>query len=112
MDVRNIAWCDDGLRINCEINHPTYGWIEFTAAPDGDTREIYAAAMRGDYGPVAPAPPPPEPTREEVIADVRLRLREDYRQAPPASLEDRITALEILVGLKDPEIDDKEKTRG
>lgn len=55
-----------------EYNHPEYGWIPFTATPD-DTeqhgREIYAAALAGEYGQVAPyvAPPPePEPVPTSV----------------------------------------------
>ncbi|WP_157669284.1 DUF4376 domain-containing protein [Chitinibacter sp. GC72] len=43
--------------IDCEIEHHLLGWIPFTATPD-DTeimgREIYAAAVAGDYGEIAP----------------------------------------------------------
>jgi len=52
--------------IDVEYEHPEYGWVPFTATPD-DVEElgqqIYAAAKRGDFGPVAPyTPPPPAPT--------------------------------------------------
>jgi hypothetical protein len=30
MENRNAAWNEDGT-INVEINHPRFGWIEFTA---------------------------------------------------------------------------------
>ena len=58
--------------IDLEYNHPEYGWIPFTATPN-DTeqhgRDIYAAALAGEYGQVAPyvAPPPaPEPVPASV----------------------------------------------
>ena len=30
---RNAVILDDG-RVDCEINHPQFGWIPFTADPD------------------------------------------------------------------------------
>lgn len=33
MQVRAARFIDGG-RIDCEIEHPEYGWIPFTAAPD------------------------------------------------------------------------------
>lgn len=30
IEIRNIAPLDDG-RFDCEINHPVYGWVPFTA---------------------------------------------------------------------------------
>ena len=32
MEYRNAKYLD-GARIDCEINHPTYGWIPFTCDP-------------------------------------------------------------------------------
>jgi len=51
--------------IDLEIEHPTLGWIPFTASPD-DTephgRDLYARAVAGTLGPIAPyVPPPPAP---------------------------------------------------
>ena len=46
MEIRNAVKLDDD-RIDCEINHPVYGWIPFTAdANDAEPhgREIHAAA--------------------------------------------------------------------
>lgn len=60
--VRNPAFTADG-RIDCEIEHPVYGWIPFTADPndvEGHGPEIYAAALAmGPTEYVAPPPPPP-----------------------------------------------------
>src|SRR5690625_665490 len=55
----------DNSLIDLELNHPEFGWIPFTASPD-DTeqhgRDIYAAAISGEYGPIAPyVEPDPEP---------------------------------------------------
>lgn len=47
----------DGITIDLEINHPTFGWIPFTASPDDvedHGREIHAAAEAGDFGPISP----------------------------------------------------------
>lgn len=45
--------------IDLEINHPVYGWIPFGASPHDPEefgRELYAAALAGEFGPVADAP--------------------------------------------------------
>lgn len=67
MLVRNPQYSNaDGTTIDVELKHPEYGWIPFTASPDDPEelgRDIYAAAIAGEYGPVAPyVAPPPEPT--------------------------------------------------
>ena len=33
MEARNIRYIEDG-RIDCEIDHPKFGWLPFTASPD------------------------------------------------------------------------------
>lgn len=60
--IRNPVFNGRGT-IDCEIEHPVYGWIPFTADP-GDVEaygaEIYAAALAmGPTEYVAPPPPPP-----------------------------------------------------
>jgi hypothetical protein len=43
--------------IDCEIEHPQFGLIAFTASPDDIEpmgRYIYAQAVAGNYGPVGP----------------------------------------------------------
>lgn len=47
--------------IDCEFNHPVYGWISFTAHKDDTeqhSREIYAALVAGQAGDIAPYVPP------------------------------------------------------
>jgi hypothetical protein len=33
MNYRNPKFCRDGIRIDCEIEHPIHGWIPFTCDP-------------------------------------------------------------------------------
>lgn len=47
MDIRNPRYNDDAT-IDCEINHPDFGWIPFTASPDdieAHGREIFDIAQ-------------------------------------------------------------------
>jgi hypothetical protein len=60
--MRNPAYNADGT-IDCEINHPDYGWIPFTASPDdvaAHGRAIYAEALAAGPAPYV-APPPLDP---------------------------------------------------
>ena len=60
MQIRNPVYLADG-RIDCEVKHPHFGWIPFTADPndcEGHGREVHAAALA--IGP-APYVAPPAP---------------------------------------------------
>lgn len=89
----------DHSLVDLEFNHPEFGWIPFTASPDDveqHGRDIYAAAIAGEYGPVAHyvAPPPePEPAPQVVTRrQGRLALLEvgklDQVEAMIAAIED------------------------
>jgi len=78
MDVRNATYNQYGT-IDCEIDHPMFGWIPFTASPDdveAHGRAIYADLLASGsvaaYVPVdVPAPPPPvPPTLDELQAQL------------------------------------------
>jgi hypothetical protein len=52
MNYRNAKFCLDQVRIDCEIDHPEYGWIPFTCDPNDtgaqfDVRELYDRMIRG-----------------------------------------------------------------
>ena len=69
MEIRNPTFTPDG-RIDCEIEHPEFGWIPFTAdsndvEPHG--REIYTLALAKKPAPYV-APPAYVPTKEEQEA--------------------------------------------
>ena len=81
--IRNPKYTSlDGSIIDVELNHPEFGWIPFTASPDDveqHGRDIYAAAIAGEYGPIAPYDGPSEEElleqqvreqRDQLLADV------------------------------------------
>ena len=70
MNARNPQYNAVGT-IDLEIDHPSYGWIPFTASPDdANGADIYAQALAGEYGEIAPyvAPEPVPPTAEQIEA--------------------------------------------
>lgn len=67
MEYRNPVYSHPAqATIDMEINHPTFGWLPFTASPNDDIeygRELFATAVAS--GTVAPyTPPTPEQLRE------------------------------------------------
>jgi hypothetical protein len=71
MDYKNPIFTDTGA-IDCEINHPQYGWIPFTASPDDSEkhgRDLYAAILAA--GGVAAYVAPPLPTEAAVLTRQR-----------------------------------------
>jgi len=68
MEIRNPVYNAFGT-IDCEINHPVYGWIPFTASPD-DRPDIFEAALAMGPAPYVAPPPPPPPTIEEQRASM------------------------------------------
>ena len=82
----------DHTLINCEIEHETYGWIPFTASAE-DTeqhgRNIHAALLAGDHGPIADYVPPPPPSTDQLATTARaqreaLLTASDWTQLPDA----------------------------
>lgn len=59
MEFRSPKYTGDG-RIDCEIEHPVYGWIPFTASPN-DVEELgrnLHAEILASGRPISPADPP------------------------------------------------------
>jgi len=72
MKYRNARYTADG-RIDCEIDHPVYGWIPFTADENDSEqrgRDIFAQIVLDRN--IAAYTPPPEPTIEELRANATL----------------------------------------
>lgn len=69
---KNSRWANvERTAIDCEIEHPQYGWIPFTASPNDveqHGREIFAQLSQGV---IADYVPPPAPTTEQIAAAVR-----------------------------------------
>lgn len=61
--------------IDCELHHPKFGWIPFTASPD-DKRscDLYDKMSNGSAGDVAPAPAQSQEQAAEDWKQERTRL--------------------------------------
>lgn len=76
MEYRNAKYIFNGW-IDCEINHPQYGWIPFTCDPDDkgarfDTRELFDRMVtEGNIAPYIP------PTQEELDTAQSTRVRRE-----------------------------------
>jgi hypothetical protein len=78
MNSKNPKYNELGT-IDLEIESPLYGWIPFTASPDDVEqfgRDLYAQAIAGAFGPIAPyIPAPPHVnTAVENKAEAERRL--------------------------------------
>ena len=103
IETRNHQSTTSGA-INCEFNHPEFGWIPFTAV-EGDTvgyaPQVWAAVK--DRTDITPASPPPAPARADVNAERDRRTAETFVfqgttfDLDPASLQ-RITGAATLAG--------------
>jgi hypothetical protein len=78
MNYRNPVFTAN-KSIDCEINHPTYGWIPFTCNPNDKGAEFDTAALYAEMRPrAAPYVPPPAPTPEEIQAQMRAARAAAY----------------------------------
>ena len=75
MYYRNPTFTETGA-VDCEINHPHYGWIPFTASPTDSEkhgRDLHEAIL-ADGGIAAYVAPPP-PTEAELLATLATQAR-------------------------------------
>lgn len=84
MNFRNPKFCRDGVRINCEIEHPEYGWIPFTCDPDDkgalfDTAELHQKMV--ESGEVVPM------TQAEIDAETAAVVRMQRNQLLAAHVD-------------------------
>ena len=80
IEVRNAKYIDENhIRLDCEVNHPEFGWIPFTADPEDPEefgRLVHAEAIKGEGEPYTPPPPPsPEEIRAAMPPLTRRQLR-------------------------------------
>ena len=71
MQFRNPTFTASGA-IDCEIKHPTYGWIPFTASEtdvEEHGRAIFASAKES----AAPYVPPAGPTDDQLADAARVK---------------------------------------
>jgi hypothetical protein len=87
--TRNPRWNAGNETIDCEIEHPQYGWIPFTASPDDPEqhgRDIFADLVAsGNVAPHVPLDPAEVLAAEQAarIAELKQLLRDsDYVALP------------------------------
>lgn len=76
--------------VDCEINHPVYGWIPFTASAN-DT-EQYGRDIYADANKKLPAWIEPPPDLDQLSANVRSKRNQlladsDWTQIPDAPVD-------------------------
>ena len=96
MNYRNPIYTANGW-IDCEIDHPKYGWIPFTCDPN-DTGTLFNTAalfaeMQPHAAPYVPPPPPPAPTPEELAAQVRTKRNRLLAESDWTQLADARAAM-------------------
>lgn len=97
MKVRNPIFNANG-GINCEIEHPVYGWIPFTASPDDPEahgREIFAA-LQDSAAPYVP--PSPDEIKAQWRAAARMYRREFVQACLDADILTPADAVEAAKG--------------
>jgi hypothetical protein len=104
MEIRNAVRLSPS-RIDCEIEHPVFGWVPFTASendPEEVGRTIYTAAA-GTNPPDYIAPEVDEPTEAEQLASERAAMVCSRFQAKAAlHLAGLLDTIEAVVASADP----------
>ena len=106
--IANARYTEFGT-IDLELNHPEHGWLPFTADPadlELHGRIIYARAVQGEAGPIAPYEPPPPPPEEEVAEIARaernrLLAATDWTQLPDVPEGTRLLWADYRQALRD-----------
>ena len=106
MNCRNPRYNRLGT-IDCEIEHPVYGWIPFTASPDdveAHGRELHAQLLQS--GEIALYTPPEPPTAAELAAQARaqrdsLLVESDWTQLPDVPESTRAAWAQYRQALRD-----------
>lgn len=82
MEYRNAQRLENGW-IDCEINHPVYGWIPFTCDPNDTGAEFDAAALHASMDADPETLNYVPPTQEELDAQAAsiIRAERDYKLA-------------------------------
>lgn len=76
-NTKNLKYSNPtNTTVDMEIEHPEWGWIPFTASPndtEASGRELYAKAIAGDLGDIAPY----DGLSEEEMLVSQLRTQRD-----------------------------------
>ena len=79
MEYRNPKALANGW-IECEINHPDFGWIPFACDPEDKGANFDVAALHAEMSADPNLPPyvPPTPEELEAVAAAEVRRQRDY----------------------------------
>lgn len=108
-NIRNAQYTGSPECIDCEIEHPEFGWIPFTASSEdceAHGRAIHARIVSGEAGEIA-AYIPPEPICKTCFSAEEFldRLTEDEQLAVvSAAMQDPVVKLwydRMLIGSSD-----------
>lgn len=106
MNFRNPSFVKNGW-IDCEIEHPVYGWIPFACDPndkgaDFDTKELFDRMKDKASAYVPPAPPGKNILAAEARANRNsLLLSTDWTQLPDVPDETKKMWAEYRTALRD-----------
>jgi hypothetical protein len=106
MDWKNARYNAFGT-VDCEINHPQYGWIPFTCNPNDKGAAFDTSALFDEMRDVAaPYVPPPPPSDEELAIQIRARRDSllagtDWTQLPDVPEATRSAWAEYRQALRD-----------
>lgn len=76
MNYRNPVFTEDN-RIDCEIEHPIYGWIPFTCDPKDKGAQFDTAVLFAEMQPHAAAYIPPTQEQLDAMAAESVRAERD-----------------------------------
>ena len=74
MNYRNAKRLANGW-IDCEIEHPNFGWIPFTCDPSDTGAQFDAAALHAQMDADPATAPYVPPTQEEILAAAAFRAK-------------------------------------
>jgi hypothetical protein len=78
MNYRNPKFLQNGW-IDCEIEHPEYGWVPFTCDPSDKGALFDTAALFAEMQPHAVAYAPPSQDELDAIAAADVRRQRAYK---------------------------------
>lgn len=78
MEYRNPKFIENGW-IDCEINHPEYGWIPFSCDPNDTGAQFDTAALFAEMQPHAAPYVPPTQEELDAMAAEEVRIERNLR---------------------------------
>ena len=76
-EARNAVYTDADGNIDCEINHPVYGWIPYTLRDDDADNTVDNAAVKAILGSNVTAYVPPTQAELDATAAANARSKRD-----------------------------------